>query len=95
MTFTIICSSVDEAGKEKLAPFSALSGDESYQSRDLEKVHLEAKLLEKCFFFIPVLPQIILSWPQLIRIWEFLDNKQQSHFPPNMLVNHTCKKICT
>ncbi|KAI6702204.1 hypothetical protein NL676_011340 [Syzygium grande] len=30
-------SSVDEAAKEKLAPFSSLSGDESYQSRDLEK----------------------------------------------------------
>ncbi|WCJ26146.1 Hydroxymethylglutaryl-CoA synthase [Euphorbia peplus] len=30
--------SIDEAGKEKLAPFSTLSGDESYQSRDLEKV---------------------------------------------------------
>lgn len=29
--------SVDEAAKEKLAPFSSLSGDESYQSRDLEK----------------------------------------------------------
>lgn len=33
-----ICSSIDEATKEKLAPFSTLSGDESYQSRDLEKV---------------------------------------------------------
>ncbi|KDO63606.1 hypothetical protein CISIN_1g012353mg [Citrus sinensis] len=31
-------SSVDEAAKEKLGPFSTLSGDESYQSRDLEKV---------------------------------------------------------
>nr|ALD84319.1 hydroxymethylglutaryl-CoA synthase [Morus alba]AOV62768.1 hydroxymethylglutaryl-CoA synthase [Morus alba] len=31
-------SSIDEASKEKLAPFSTLSGDESYQSRDLEKV---------------------------------------------------------
>ncbi|KAK2653736.1 hypothetical protein Ddye_013592 [Dipteronia dyeriana] len=30
-------SSVDEVAKEKLAPFSALSDDESYQSRDLEK----------------------------------------------------------
>ncbi|KAK4770659.1 hypothetical protein SAY87_031191 [Trapa incisa] len=30
-------SSVDEAAKEKLAPFAALTGDESYQSRDLEK----------------------------------------------------------
>ncbi|KAJ6415268.1 hypothetical protein OIU84_004122 [Salix udensis] len=31
-------SSIDEAAKEKLTPFSTLSGDESYQSRDLEKV---------------------------------------------------------
>ncbi|KAF9689403.1 hypothetical protein SADUNF_Sadunf01G0088700 [Salix dunnii] len=31
-------SSIDEATKEKLAPFSTLSGDESYQNRDLEKV---------------------------------------------------------
>lgn len=30
-------SSVDEAGKQKLEPFSSLSGDESYQNRDLEK----------------------------------------------------------
>ncbi|XP_062074180.1 hydroxymethylglutaryl-CoA synthase [Humulus lupulus] len=30
-------SSIDEAGKEKLAPFATLSSDESYQSRDLEK----------------------------------------------------------
>jgi len=32
------CSSVDEDAKEKLGPFANLSGDESYQSRDLEKV---------------------------------------------------------
>nr|POF19383.1 hydroxymethylglutaryl-coa synthase [Quercus suber] len=31
-------SSIDEAAKEKLGPFSTLSGDESYWSRDLEKV---------------------------------------------------------
>ncbi|KAK2985068.1 hypothetical protein RJ640_022946 [Escallonia rubra] len=30
-------SSVDDATREKLVPFAALSGDESYQSRDLEK----------------------------------------------------------
>lgn len=30
-------SSISEEAKEKLAPFSTLSGDESYQSRDLEK----------------------------------------------------------
>ena len=40
--FNVICSSVDEAAKEKLAPFSTLTGDESYQSRDLEKVRLES-----------------------------------------------------
>uniref|UniRef100_A0A2P2LM88 Hydroxymethylglutaryl-CoA synthase n=1 Tax=Rhizophora mucronata TaxID=61149 RepID=A0A2P2LM88_RHIMU len=31
-------SSIDEAAKEKLAPFSNMSGDESYQNRELEKV---------------------------------------------------------
>ncbi|KAK9142283.1 hypothetical protein Syun_011683 [Stephania yunnanensis] len=31
-------SSVDEDAKEKLAPYSALSGDESYSNRDLEKM---------------------------------------------------------
>lgn len=31
-------SSIDEAAKEKFAPFATLTGDESYQSRDLEKV---------------------------------------------------------
>ncbi|KAI3812975.1 hypothetical protein L1987_17688 [Smallanthus sonchifolius] len=30
-------SSVDESAKEKLGPFTSLNGDESYQSRDLEK----------------------------------------------------------
>ncbi|KAF5800723.1 putative hydroxymethylglutaryl-CoA synthase [Helianthus annuus] len=30
-------SSVDESAKEKLGPFTSLKGDESYQSRDLEK----------------------------------------------------------
>lgn len=39
--FSSYFSSIDEAAKEKLAPFSTLSGDESYQSRDLEKVCLE------------------------------------------------------
>lgn len=36
--FGVICSSVDEITKEKFTPFATLSGDESYQSRDLEKV---------------------------------------------------------
>ncbi|KAJ4954837.1 hypothetical protein NE237_011620 [Protea cynaroides] len=35
-------SSVEEPAKEKLAPFSALTGDESYQSRDLEKASQQA-----------------------------------------------------
>ncbi|KAI3891807.1 hypothetical protein MKX03_008433 [Papaver bracteatum] len=37
MDFLRNASSVDEASKEKLAPFAALSGEESYASRDLEK----------------------------------------------------------
>lgn len=40
-------SSVDEAGKQKLEPFSSLSSDESYQNRDLEKVYLESQLQSK------------------------------------------------
>jgi len=32
------CSSKDEVTQEKLGPFTTLSDDESYQSRDLEKV---------------------------------------------------------
>lgn len=39
------CSSVDEVTKEKLVPFSTLSGDESYQSRDLEKVRQSSKYI--------------------------------------------------
>jgi len=35
--FSRNASSVDEVTKEKLGPFSTLTGDESYQSRDLEK----------------------------------------------------------
>ncbi|KAK9098254.1 hypothetical protein Syun_025299 [Stephania yunnanensis] len=35
----LITSSVDEDAKEKLAPYSALSGDESYSNRDLEKCY--------------------------------------------------------
>jgi len=52
--FDTVCSSIDEAAKEKLAPFSTLSGDESYQNRDLEKVHLRSWLLKKwrCFFLL-------------------------------------------
>lgn len=45
--FTRNASSIDEAAKEKLAPFSSLSNEESYQSRDLEKVcnHLSLFLI--------------------------------------------------
>ncbi|XP_052171257.1 hydroxymethylglutaryl-CoA synthase-like [Diospyros lotus] len=35
-------SFIDAAAKEKLAPFSTLTGDESYQSRDLEKATQQA-----------------------------------------------------
>ena len=34
----LYCSSIDEASKEKFTPYYSLSLDESYQSRDLEKV---------------------------------------------------------
>lgn len=36
----LFISSVKKDAIEKLEPFSSLSGDESYQSRDLEKVSL-------------------------------------------------------
>ena len=45
--FDFVGSSVDEAGKQKLEPFTSLSGDESYQNRDLEKVFLESQLQSK------------------------------------------------
>lgn len=31
-------SYIDESAKEKFVPYATLTGDESYQSRDLEKV---------------------------------------------------------
>ena len=34
----IFLSSVEKDGREKLEPFSTLTGDESYQNRELEKV---------------------------------------------------------
>ncbi|KAK9134713.1 hypothetical protein Syun_014043 [Stephania yunnanensis] len=37
--------SVDEDAKEKLAPYSALSSDESYSNRDLEKISLDISLM--------------------------------------------------
>ncbi|KAF5729937.1 3-hydroxy-3-methylglutaryl Co-enzyme A synthase [Tripterygium wilfordii] len=50
-------SSVDESAKEKLAPFSALSGDESYQSRDLEKV---SQQLAKSLYDAKVQPTTLI-----------------------------------
>lgn len=50
MLSTLICSSINEAAKEKLKPFSSLSGDESYQSRDLEKVNRYTLIL---FLYFP------------------------------------------
>lgn len=52
--FDSICSSVDEAAKEKLAPFANLTGDESYQSRDLEKVQFFCivSIIEICMLSI-------------------------------------------
>ncbi|XP_062146295.1 hydroxymethylglutaryl-CoA synthase-like [Alnus glutinosa] len=50
-------SSVDEVAKEKLGPFSTLSGDESYQSRDLEKV---TQQLAKPLFNAKVQPTTLI-----------------------------------
>lgn len=44
MDMLFFTSFVDEVAREKLTPFSALSGDESFQSRDLEKVNLRSPL---------------------------------------------------
>lgn len=46
------CSAVDEVAKEKLGPFATLSDNESYQSRDLEKVWepIKVTLLIICTF---------------------------------------------
>lgn len=46
-------SYIDEAAKEKLAPFSSLSNEESYQSRDLEKVWIIFPFF--FFFFLNLL----------------------------------------
>ncbi|XP_042498630.1 hydroxymethylglutaryl-CoA synthase-like [Macadamia integrifolia] len=51
-------SSIEEVAKEKLAPFSALSGDESYQSRDLEKV---SQQVAKHLYDTKVQPTTLLS----------------------------------
>ncbi|GJU99354.1 3-hydroxy-3-methylglutaryl-CoA synthase, partial [Tanacetum coccineum] len=46
-------SSVDESAKEKLGRFTSLKGDESYQSRNLEKVPLfcDFNLLHQVYKF--------------------------------------------
>ncbi|KAK6947706.1 Hydroxymethylglutaryl-coenzyme A synthase, C-terminal domain [Dillenia turbinata] len=48
---------IDEAAKEKLAPFSSLSGDESYQNRDLEKA---SQQVAKPFYDAKVQPTTLL-----------------------------------
>ncbi|KAK9103460.1 hypothetical protein Sjap_020714 [Stephania japonica] len=50
-------SSVDEDTKEKLAPYSALSGDESYSNRDLEKM---SQQVAKCLYNEKVQPTTLL-----------------------------------
>ncbi|KAJ4713041.1 3-hydroxy-3-methylglutaryl coenzyme A synthase [Melia azedarach] len=50
-------SSVDETAKEKFKPFSTLSGDESYQNRDLEKV---SQQLAKPLYNAKVQPTTLL-----------------------------------
>ncbi|THF98859.1 hypothetical protein TEA_006478 [Camellia sinensis var. sinensis] len=50
-------SSVDEAAKQKLAPFSTLTGDESYQSRDLEKA---AQQVSKPSYDAKVVPATLI-----------------------------------
>ncbi|XP_052210281.1 hydroxymethylglutaryl-CoA synthase [Diospyros lotus] len=50
-------SSIDEAAKEKLEPFSTLTGDESYQSRDLEKA---TQQVAKPFYDAKVQPGTLL-----------------------------------
>ncbi|VVA89822.1 unnamed protein product [Arabis nemorensis] len=50
-------NSIDEAAKEKFTPFSSLSLDESYQSRDLEKV---SQHLAKSFYDAKVQPTTLV-----------------------------------
>ncbi|KAB8111376.1 hypothetical protein EE612_049013 [Oryza sativa] len=55
--FTRNCSSVDNDAKEKLQPFSNLTGEESYQSRDLEKA---SQQVAKPLYDIKVQPSTLL-----------------------------------
>ncbi|KAF6160429.1 hypothetical protein GIB67_019198 [Kingdonia uniflora] len=57
MDFLRNASSIDESAKEKLAPFSALTGDESYASRDLEKV---SQQVAKPLYDLKVQPTTLL-----------------------------------
>ncbi|KAF9614777.1 hypothetical protein IFM89_020631 [Coptis chinensis] len=57
MDFLRNASSVEEAAKEKLAPFSSLSGDESYASRDLEKT---AQQVAKSLYDAKVQPTTLI-----------------------------------
>nr|ATE62981.1 3-hydroxy-3-methylglutaryl-coenzyme A synthase [Jasminum sambac] len=50
-------SYIDEVAKEKLAPFSSLSNDESYQSRDLEKA---SQQVAKPFYDAKVQPSTLI-----------------------------------
>ncbi|KZV55860.1 hydroxymethylglutaryl-CoA synthase-like [Dorcoceras hygrometricum] len=50
-------SSIDESAKEKLAPFSSLTSDESYQSRDLEKA---SQQVAKPFYDAKVQPSTLV-----------------------------------
>lgn len=58
--FAFTRSSVDEAAKEKLAPFSALTADESYASRDLEKVCFDSQHSDLCHSFKIYFARVIL-----------------------------------
>ncbi|EYU39003.1 hypothetical protein MIMGU_mgv1a006016mg [Erythranthe guttata] len=76
--FTRAASSIDEAAKEKLSPFSSLSNDESYQSRDLEKVFNHLTYFELKRF------RIVMNFRSIIiNIINFIDrhhNKWRSRF---------------
>ncbi|XP_022892824.1 hydroxymethylglutaryl-CoA synthase [Olea europaea var. sylvestris] len=55
--FSRNASSIDEAAKEKLASFSSLTIDESYQSRDLEKA---SQQVAKVFYDTKVQPSTLI-----------------------------------
>ncbi|KAK6158094.1 hypothetical protein DH2020_005408 [Rehmannia glutinosa] len=55
--FLSSASSIDEAAKEKLSPFSSLTNEESYQSRDLEKA---TQQVAKPFYDAKVQPSTLI-----------------------------------